>query len=253
MSVEPFVKSAVESGVCTITFGHPSHNSLTSDMLSDLSDQLHRAGASEQVKVIVLQSQGDRTFSAGANLAQLAAVKDIREGHSFFLGFANVINAIRTCGKIVIGRVHGKAVGGGVGIIAACDLSMTTKWGLVRLSELSIGIAPLVIEPAITRKMGKAAFARMSLSPAEWHTAQWAFEQGLYQERFEKVEQMDDYLDRQLTQLTSHSHLALSAIKSALWHDTDHWQAHLHERARQSAILALDPHTQALLTRYSQA
>jgi methylglutaconyl-CoA hydratase len=86
----------------------------------------------------------------------------LEDGKIFFSGFAKVINACRKSSKIIIGRVQGKAVGGGVGLAAATDYCFATQAASVKLSELHIGIIPAVIEPAVSRKIGLSSFSKMS-------------------------------------------------------------------------------------------
>jgi len=160
-----YVKREDNKSIATITFAHPAHNSLPSNLLAELRDQILKAGKDENIILIILKSAGERTFCSGASFTELVAIDNLDTGKKFFMGFANVINAIRTCGKIVIGRVHGKAVGGGVGLASACDYCMATKYASVRLSELAVGIGPFVIGPAVERKVGLSAFRQMSLNP----------------------------------------------------------------------------------------
>ena len=166
------ITTTTENRICTITFFHPMHNSLPGKLLGDFRDAIYEAGASEDNDLIVIQSEGERTYCAGASFHELVAIEDFASGKSFFMGFANVINAIRKCGKIVIGRVHGKAIGGGVGIASACDYCMATKFASIKLSELAVGIGPFVIGPAVERKVGLSAFSQMALNATEWQTAE---------------------------------------------------------------------------------
>ena len=89
---------------------------------------------------------------------------------------------MRKCSKLIIGRIHGKAVGGGVGLAAACDYTFCNNKSDIKLSEIAIGIGPFVIEPVVSRKLGKTSLAQMALTPTEWKSATWAFEKGLYSE-----------------------------------------------------------------------
>ena len=242
-----FVSSDLRDGLASITFGHPNHNALNSDLLIRLEAEILNQGSHPDVKIILLKSQGDRTFCAGASLHELANVKDRLAASHFFMGFARVINAIRSCGKIVIGRVHGKAVGGGVGLCAACDYTMATKWGSARLSELTLGIGPFVIAPAIRRKIGVAGLAKLTLNPQEWLTAQQCYELGLYQDVFDTTEQLDNYLDRYVQSMLQYSPLALDELKKMLWVGTDHWSALLTERAKISGDLVMTPNAQSAI------
>src|SRR5690606_9522126 len=130
-----------------------AHNSLPGNLLSELARAITNAGEDDSIKVIVLQSGGDRTFCAGASFEELVAIQNEEAGKEFFSGFANVINAMRKCPKFIIGRVQGKTVGGGVGLASATDYCMATKYAEIKLSELNVGIGPFVVGPAVQRKL----------------------------------------------------------------------------------------------------
>jgi methylglutaconyl-CoA hydratase len=199
--------------VATITFYHPSHNSLPGKLLARLRDSIVSAGKDEEVKVIVLQSEGDRTFCAGASFDELSSIADFETGKQFFMGFANVINAMRKCPKFIIGRVQGKAVGGGVGLCAATDYCIASKWASVKLSELAIGIGPFVVGPAVERKMGTSAMTHLAINATEWRTAQWAKEKGLFTEVFDTVEQVDEYITHLSDRLAQSNPEAMRLLK----------------------------------------
>ncbi len=241
------LETRVEQEIGWITFSHPNHNSLPSVLLHRLAKAIWELGRDPVTKALVIQSGGDRTFCAGANLHEMAGLKDFEEAQAFFNGFGEVINAIRTCGKLVIGRLQGKAVGGGVGLAAAMDYCLATKWSLVRLSELSIGIGPFVIGPAVERKMGLSAFAELSINCSEWQTPEWAKQKGLYQEVFDTTKQLDDYLVRFLDKIRDYSPTALAELKALFWEDTVHWGHLLEKRASQSAKLLVAAETQLKL------
>jgi methylglutaconyl-CoA hydratase len=237
--MEAYVKTEYKDGIATIEFFHPSHNSLPTNVLVELAGSIYKAGADPNTILIVLKSGGDRSFCAGASFNELASIRDEISGKAFFMGFANVINAIRTCGKIVIGRVQGKAVGGGVGLASACDYCMATKYASVRLSELAVGIGPFVIGPAVKRKVGLSAFSQMALNATEWQTAEWAKAKGLFTEVFDSVEQLDAYIAYFTDILVKSNPQALAELKKVFWEDTDHWDTLLEERAEMSGKLIL--------------
>ena len=234
-----YVNTKVEEGIGHIEFFHPSHNSLPSPILKQLQDQILRLGANEEVKIIIISSGGDRTFCAGASFDELVAIENENSGKSFFMGFANVINAIRTCGKIVLGRVQGKAVGGGVGLASAFDYCFATKFASIRLSELAVGIGPFVIGPAVQRKVGVAAFSQMALDPKGWYEAEWSRAKGMYCEVFESAEQMDVRIKAFSKDLCSMNPEALKGLKKVFWEDTDRWDSLLEQRAEVSGKLVL--------------
>ena len=237
--MDGFVNAEVADGICTVTFFHPASNSLPGDILSKLAKTIHSAGLDLDTRVIVLKSSGERAFCAGASFDELLALKNETEGLEFFSGFANVINAIRTCPKFVIGRVQGKAVGGGVGLAAAVDHCFATKHASVKLSELAIGIGPFVVGPAIERKVGSSGFSQLSIDATAWKTASWAAQYGLYADVFESTEEMDDAVSRLATQLASSSPEAMKELKKVLWNGTDDWENKLKELAQISGRLIL--------------
>ncbi len=228
-----------ENGVAYVAFFHPNHNSLPSRLLQSLVEAFNTLGREDRVRVIVLRSDEHKTFCAGASFDELVAIDDVETSNRFFSGFGNVLNAMRTCPKIIVGRVHGKAVGGGVGLAAGTDYCMASQYASVRLSELAVGFGPFVIGPAVERKIGKAAFCQLALNPSEWQTAAWAKEKGLFQEVFDTVEQLDAYLDHFTQSLSSYNPEALAELKKIFWHGTEDWTYLLGERAAISGRLAL--------------
>ena len=235
-----YVKTSITAqGVASVHFYHINHNSLPGDMLAQLALAFDTLGKNTAVKVIVLRSDEHNTFCAGASFDELVAIQDEATSQRFFNGFGHVINAMRTCPKIIVGRIQGKAVGGGVGLAAATDFCMASQYASVRLSELAVGFGPFVIGPAVERKVGLAAFSQMALNPSEWQTAAWAKEKGLYQEAFETVEQLDAYLEHFLQNLCSYAPDALLELKNIFWAGTSHWDTLLPERAAISGRLAL--------------
>lgn len=226
-------------GVAHIIFFHPNHNSLPSRLLQELVSAIEQAGKNPAARIIVLRSAEHKTFCAGASFDELAAIEDFETGHRFFSGFGQVINAMRQCSKIIIGRVHGKSVGGGVGLASATDFCLATQWATFRLSELAVGFGPFVIGPAVERKIGAPAFSQLALTPDEWRTAEWGKSKNLYQEVFESAEQMDAYLQYFCEKLCAYSPEALSELKKVFWQGTEHWDTLLSDRAAISGRLAL--------------
>jgi methylglutaconyl-CoA hydratase len=247
-----YINTIIENAIATITFGHPASNSFPSHLLKDLTEQLNTLRFNKLVNIIVLQSDGDGVFCAGASFDELRSISNLEEGTIFFSGFANVINAMRRCEKIIIGRVQGKAVGGGVGLISTCDYVFATHNGSIKLSELAIGIGPFVIEPAVSRKIGKTATSQLAFAAHEWKTAQWAFEKGLYTEIFATVDEMDTALESFSSKLASYNPKALLELKQVFWEDTLHWETLLYERAAISGKLVLSDFTKNALSKIKQ-
>lgn len=243
----PIVQESYNAGIATVSFETAQHNALPLEGLQSLAASLRSVSQNPETRVIVLQSGGDKTFCAGASFDELIALQDIASAKRFFMGFADVILAIRQSPVMVIARVQGKAVGGGVGLIAACDYAVATTACTIRLSELSIGIGPFVIGPAVERKTGLAAFSQMSINASEWKTAQWAKEKGLFADVLTDIPQVDAYIQHLATQLASYEPAATRAVRNMLWQGTEHWPALLAERAETSAKLVLQPEVTAKL------
>ena len=197
----------------------------------------------DTVKVVLLRSAGEKTFCAGAFFDELSQVDSLEKGKEFFSGFALVLNAIRQCAKPIIGRAQGKAVGGGVGILACCDYVFATEQASIRLPELSIGIGPFVIAPVIERKMGIAALSELSFDPEQWKNADWAEKKGLFARVFENISDMDKEIDYFLRKLSSYPIESLIEIKKILWKSTPSWENLLFENASISGKLALSDFT----------
>ncbi|WP_036380685.1 enoyl-CoA hydratase/isomerase family protein [Muricauda sp. MAR_2010_75] len=242
----------INNGVAAVEFGHPASNSFVSELLGRLANEFAKLSDNDSVSLIVLKSEGDRAFCAGASFDELVAISNLEEGKAFFSGFAHVINAMRKCKKPIVGRVQGKAVGGGVGLAAACDYVYATVDAAIKLSEISIGIGPFVIAPAVERKMGKAALAELSLSPTEWKNAYWAKEKGLFAKVFDSISKMDKELEFHVQRLASYNPNALAEMKRVLWEGTDHWDELLAQRAESSGKLALSPETKAALEKFKK-
>jgi methylglutaconyl-CoA hydratase len=232
------ISYTVENQVAHIYFETKAHNSLTLADLKTLASYVNKASEDDQVKLVLLKS-GGKTFCAGANFNQLLSIDNLVDAKEFFMGFGNLILAIRNCKKIVIGRIHGSAIGGGVGLAAACDYTIASEYATIRLSELNIGLGPLVIGPMVERKMGLHSLIALALNPKEWQTAHWAKERGLYNEVFLTQEQADAYLETYIANMLTTSQNAMTAVKQMLWENTEHWTSLLQERAEQSANLLM--------------
>jgi methylglutaconyl-CoA hydratase len=239
MNGNPHVKSETHQSITTIEFYHPQSNSLPAKLLHDLAHEIHKAGTDFNTRVIILKSAGDKAFCAGASFDELAALKTKEEGMSFFSGFAHVINAMRKCSKLIIARVQGKCVGGGVGIVAAADYAIAQETAEIKLSELSIGFGPFVIAPAVERKIGMAAFSALAIDATMWRKADWALRKGLFSELHHTVEEMDEAVSRLAFTLSHSNPEAMTELKHMLWKGTEHWDALLTERAAVSGRLAL--------------
>jgi len=243
----------IDKNIAEITFFHPAHNSLPSNILKKLAENIATISKQNEVEVIILKSGGDRTFCAGASFNELVAIANEQEGKTFFMGFANVINACRKSSKIIIGRVQGKTVGGGVGLAASVDYCMATKYAAVKLSELAVGIGPFVVGPAVLRKVGLTNFTHLTLNPTEFKDSTWAKDNGLYDEVFESTEELDEAVLQMAKKLAATNPNARAALKKVFWKGTEHWDDLLAERAAESGRLVLSDFTKATLAKFNKA
>ena len=242
----------IQNNIATIEFGHPASNSFPSELLSRLTSVFNELSNNNDVHVIVLKSEQEKAFCAGASFNELVKISTFEEGKQFFLGFANVINAMRTCSKIIIGRVQGKAVGGGVGLAAACDYCLATEQASIKLSEFTIGIGPFVIEPVVRRKIGLAALSELTINATSWQSAYWAKEKGLYSKVFDTIKEMDLEVENLANNLSKYNSEALKEMKKAFWEGTDNWINLLEEKAEISGRLVLSDFTKKALQKFKK-
>ena len=249
---EGYVKVEREHGISTIEFFHPQSNSLPGKILDALAKEIYSEGLNKETKVIVLRSTGEKVFCSGASFDELAAIKNEAEGLAFFSGFAKVINAMRTCGKIIIARIQGKCIGGGVGLAAAADYAIACEGADVKLSELAVGIGPFVVGPAVERKIGLSAFSQLTIDAVTFRPADWARRKSLYAELHPDVAGMDESIIRLSTTLSQSNPDALMELKTIFWKGTEHWDELLKERAGISGRLILSEHSKAFIQRFKQ-
>ena len=245
-----YVKITTINGIGTIEFYHPQSNSLPGNILAKLATTITDAGNDKNIKVIILKSAGERAFCAGASFDELIAIDNPEQGKKFFLGFANVINAARKCPKFILGRVQGKAVGGGVGMAAATDYCFATKYSSTKLSELAIGIGPFVVGPAVERKIGTSAFSAMTINATKWFDANWSREKGLYTDVFDSVEELDDEINKLASTLSKSNPEAMEKLKKVMWNGTEDWDRLLDKRAESSGILVISDFTSKAIAKF---
>jgi methylglutaconyl-CoA hydratase len=245
---EGYVQSSTTAGIATVEFFHPSGNALPSPLLDQLASTIRTLGQAPEVRVIVLRSGGERAFCGGASLTELASITTLEAGKAFFSKFANVINAMRLCPRFIIGRVQGKAVGGGVGLIAATDYCLATQEAAVRLSELTVGIGPFVIEPAVRRKIGLSGVSHLTINATQFESAMWGWQKGLYNDVYPTAAELDEHVTALAQKLAAYDPEAMRQMKQVFWEGTDHWDTLLPERATLSGTLVLSELSQHVLT-----
>ena len=247
-----YVDYSTGERIATIEFFHPKGNSLPGHILKELTTTIKKAGGDKDVHAIIIRSGGDGAFCAGASFDELTSISNEEEGKEFFMGFANVINAMRTCPKMIISRIHGKTVGGGIGIIAASDFAIASENASVRLSELSLGIGPFVVGPAVGRKIGTSAFATLALDAKTWYDSEWALSNGLYNKVVETHHELDGAVDEMAKTLAASNPNALLNLKDIMWQGTGHWHATLEQRAEISGRLVLSEFTKTTIDNFKK-
>ena len=235
------------SAVARIQFAHEKQNAFPATHLKALQLAFEKVSSDDDVHVIVLQSDPSKAFCAGASIDDLLNVKTAKEGKAFFMGFANVLNAMRRCPQPIIGRIHGKAVGGGVGLIAACDYALATTHTQIKLSEIAIGIGPFVIAPALLRKIGTAAMSELSLTAHAWKSADWAHSKGLLSELHSDFEALEEAVVKHANRLAAYTPQAVTELKKALWKGTEDWDNLLEHNAAISGRHVFSEQTQKTL------
>lgn len=247
---EGYVKVEREHGIATIEFFHPQSNSLPGKILEALAKDIYSEGLNTETKVIIIRSAGEKIFCAGASFDELAAITTKEEGFHFFSGFAQVINAMRKAPQLIIARVHGKCIGGGVGLAAAADYAIAVEGSDIKLSELAVGIGPFVVGPAVERKLGLSAFSQLTIDATMWRSADWARRKGLFAELHADIAGMDDSINRLSTTLSHTNPEAMKEVKKILWKGTEQWDELLSERAEISGRLILCEHSKAFITKF---
>lgn len=245
------LETSFQNTIATVQFGHPASNSFPRELLDRLTTEINSLSRNEKVSIIILKSEGVKAFCSGASFDELLKVENEEQGVEFFSGFAHLLNAMRNCNKLIIGRVQGKAVGGGVGIISACDYVFATPESDIKLSELAIGIGPFVIEPAVSRKIGKTAMTQMTLAPHEWKSAEWAFKKGLYSV-LSNSENLDHDVESFAQKLSAYNPEALYEMKKIIWEGTEQWESLLFERAAITGKLVLSDFTRNALLQFKK-
>ncbi len=225
-------------------------NALSRAMMTALAEGLAEHNQNELVRTVVIQSEGDRAFCGGASLKELMAVSNEKEATHFFSGFAEILAQMQQMSKFVIGRIQGKAVGGGLGLIAGCDYVIAHQKAAIKLSELAIGIGPYVIAPALSRKIGATAFEALSLAAHQWHPASWAEQKGLFAEVTPDIVSLNLAIDERAAQFAQYDPKAVQTLRAWHWKNTADWHETLFQNAAITGRLALEETTQNKLKQF---
>jgi methylglutaconyl-CoA hydratase len=239
-----FINYNIKDSVLHLEFGHPLGNSLPSNLLSGLKNSITTASTDDSIKVILLKSSGN-SFCGGASFNELVKIDNLEDATEFFMGFANLMLAIKECPKPVVAKVHGKSVGGGLGIIAASDWAIGTEKSSIRLSEISIGIGPFTIGPVLVRKIGVGNFQRLSLS-ADWIDSNWGLNSGLFQEICNS-DALETVTESRIEHFKKLDPISFAENKKLMWSFSDITEDSLRVKASNVSKLLLNQNTQSIL------
>lgn len=156
----------VAQGIATVWLNRPDvRNAMNEDLIGELADAVRALGADAQVRLIVLAGRGT-AFCAGADLGWMKRMAGYcpAENRAGALELAQLLNAVHTCPKPTIARVHGPAFAGGMGLASACDLRVAEPAAEFCLSEVLIGLVPATISPYVVQAMGPAVARRYMLT-----------------------------------------------------------------------------------------
>lgn len=177
------ILTEIDAGVGIVTLNRPErHNAFDDAMIAELADALQAMAADPSVRVVVISSTG-KSFCAGADLEwmQRAASYGLEENRADAGELAEMLRRVTDCPKPVIARVQGPAYGGGVGLIAACDMAVATFDARFALTEVKLGLIPAVISPHVLAAIGER-YARRYMLTAEAFSAAEAYRIGLIHE-----------------------------------------------------------------------
>jgi enoyl-CoA hydratase len=148
----------------TITIDDPERrNPLSNAAMSEMAGLIRRAAADDAVRAVVITGAGDKAFSAGGDLSG-GFVDDPIAGHDERAGLADLLTALRTCGKPTIARVNGHALAGGLGLVAACDLAVAVDDATFGTPEIKVGLWPMMITAVLQRVMPRKAALELMIT-----------------------------------------------------------------------------------------
>ncbi|HEX9990282.1 MAG TPA: enoyl-CoA hydratase-related protein [Chloroflexia bacterium] len=208
----------IESKVCRVTLSRPDvHNAFNSLLIEELRQAFEKAARSgpEEVRAVVLAGEG-KSFCAGADVNWMRESLLLREEENIAdaLRMARMFDTINKCPVPVIGRIHGAALGGGMGLAAVCDVVVMAEGTVCAFSEAKLGIAPAVISPYVLAKIGQG-HARALFLTAERFRAERALQVGLAH-YVVPAEELDGEVDRVLREVMSSSPSAIARAKQLI-------------------------------------
>jgi len=215
-SMQNGVEISLASGVLRVALNRPHvHNAMNPEMIKVLMSVFHDVRQRDDVRVVVLTGKG-RSFCAGADLAFMRAAVDygyeqnVADGEAIF----DLMQGIDECPKPVVGRINGAAIGGGVGLVSCCDITVAVQRAKFGLSEVRLGILPAVISPFVLAKIGERNGRELFLT-GERVDAHYARRIGLIQHVVTEDE-LDSRVNERVQQLLQAAPGAQAAAKELI-------------------------------------
>ena len=212
-----FIRTRLDDGTLTITIDRPDvHNAFNEVVIAEMTEAFHAASSSQEARVVILATTGS-SFSAGADIQWMKRMIDysLEANVADATEMAGMLRAIRECSKPVIARVHGAVFGGGVGLVAACDLSVAVRSAIFALTEVKLGILPAVISPYVQERIGAGQMRRYALT-AERFVAVVAERLGLVAAVVEDESELEEKIAFFVKLLKKNGPEAVAACKSVL-------------------------------------
>jgi methylglutaconyl-CoA hydratase len=208
----------LHDGVCRVTLNRPEvHNAFNSTLIEELHAAFDTVAtqATGDVRAVVLAGEG-KSFCAGADVNWMRGSLDLSEEENVndALAMASMFDAINRCPVPVVGRIHGAALGGGMGLAAVCDVVVMAEGTVCAFSEAKLGIAPAVISPYVLAKIGRS-HARALFLTAERFDAERALSIGLAHVVV-PAEGLDAEVDRLLKEIRTSAPLAIARAKELI-------------------------------------
>ena len=211
------IVTEIDLGVGIITLNRPErHNAFDDGLIAELSDAIDRMAADPVVRVLVISSTG-KSFCAGADLnwmkraAGYSSEENLRDSRAL----ADMLRRLAQCPKPTIARIQGPAYGGGVGLVACCDIAIATFDVQFSLTEVKLGIIPAVISPHVIAAIGER-YARRYMLTAERFSAAEAYRIGLLHEMVADDESLDEALGEIIDALLKNGPRAIAECKQLI-------------------------------------
>lgn len=214
MSYQTLELSRPFPGILCVSLNRPDiRNAFNEVMIEELARAFLQEAAEDSVRAVVLRGHGD-VFCAGGDLNWMrrSIELSLEENLKDTLTLTRMFGILNDFSKPVIGMIHGAAIGGGVGLVAICDIVLAEKETVFSLSEVRLGVVPACIGPFVTSKIG-ASHARALFTSAERFKAGKAKDIGLVHEVFASRAELEAHLEGLVRNLTECGPTALMVAK----------------------------------------